>query len=569
MTPYWKMKPHAAPLIGKLLLLASMTILSTAGSGDRPDLSSLLTPSLDALAAALADSVESRCSAGLVQILEVRGDQVRINLGSKDGLRPFSQVTLSRPDAAPWKAEVASLKEKSTWLKPAIDSSAGPPVGTTARIRLNINRLALLPPELTESAPADIGLALAWMERLAAHAAGVPGFEIIPLPAYPDSSEQRDAASAAGAEMLIQTSILFDSNHWDVAIQVSGVRKRTSMETIFGHAMAGAPGVTEAAQVAEWSMVEPPPGLRNGSVTSAINGPILDIMSRRWMWSDVQVILDNRIEAWRATPEGLSPGPVIDLTSIWPAVVPTRWPVAEILPVNTYYDMKGEEVRVNYTLCSNQRPHYLTINVEKAVPDSLLMVDSGGPLDRLAASFGGCFRELDRVAIPANFTINPAMPKSALARLSLEEIQKDQAGQVLRTDSGQLRLKKVAILYHDEATASLWLSSAGAALNLPGTFGSEMDAHRAGTAGPPGFLVTSDAVPGEPDHLEWWTLVDGRCERKWIGPTLDGSITAILSGDRDQDERDDLILAVVKSNGDGYRSRLQLYSSRPGGVASP
>jgi len=567
MTRHLYSQHYPGRLAWKFILLALLTLVSPARSDPPPDPVSVLTPSLEALAASLSDSVDARCSTGLVQILEVRGDEVKINLGSRGGLRPFSRVTLSRANHPAWKAEVASLEEKSTWLKPATPSTPGPAIGTEVRIRLDIGRLALLPPRLNDTSTA--GMALAWMERLAVRAAGSPGFEIIHLPAYPDSLEYRDVARTAGADMAVQTSIRVDADGWHVTLLLASVRRFEALEPIFGHAMHSQPAADRTANLAGWDMIEPPPGLRNGLISGAIRGPVLDITSRRWIWSDVQVILDDRIQDWTVRPEGLSPGSVLDLASIWPVVVPTRWPVAEIIPVNTYYDMTGDEARVNYALCSNQRPRYLTINIEKRVPDSLNVIVSDGPLDQLSASLGGCFRELDRVATTAGFATDPAMPKSAIAKLSLEEVLRDGGGQLLRTEGGQLRKKKVAVIYYDEATASTWLSSPENAMRLPGTFGGEMDDYRAGLGGPPGFLVTGDAVPGEADHLEWWVLSGGRCERRWVGPKIDGSITAILSGDRNQDERDDLVLAVVQPDGDGYRSRLQMYSSRPSGGVAP
>lgn len=567
MTRHLNSQHHPGRFAGKVILLALITLVSPARSNPPADPASVLSPSLEALAAALADSMDARCSTGLVRILEVRGDEVKINRGSRGGLRPFSRVALSRADFPAWKAEVASLEEESTWLKPTTASNPGPAIGTEARIRLDIARLALLPPELNDAAAA--GMALAWQERLATHAAGNPGFEIIRMPAYPDSLEYRDVARTAGADMAVRTAIQVGADGWRVAIHLGRVRKFEPLEPIFGHAPTTAPAADEATSLGEWDMIVPPPGLQNGLLSVAIRGPVLDIMSRRWLWSDVQVILDDRIQAWTVGPDGLSPGSVVDLASIWPAVVPTRWPVAEILPVNTYYDMTGEEARVNYALCSNQRPRYLTINIEKIVPDSLNVVESDGPLDHLPASLGGCFRELDRVATTAGFATDPAMPKSAIAKLSLEEVLRDGSGQLLRTQGGQLRKKKVAVIYYDEATASVWLSSPESAMRLPETFGGEMDDYRAGLAGPPGFLVTGDAVPGEADHLEWWVLTGGRCERRWVGPVIGGSITAILTGDRNLDERDDLVLAVVQPDGDGYRSHLQMYSSRPRGGLAP
>ncbi|MDZ4804418.1 MAG: hypothetical protein SGI90_06125 [Candidatus Eisenbacteria bacterium] len=552
-----------------LALLMSLTLIPGAGFGKPPAPANFLTPSLEALANALADSMEARCAAGFVRILEARGNDIRIDRGSSGGLRPFTRVTLSRPGAPAWKAEVESLTKEATWLRPAVPSTPGPEVGTTARIRLDIGRLALSQPTPGNAAQADIGLALAWHDRLASFAAARPGFEIVRLPNYPDSAEWREVARAAGADASVQTDIRIDANGWNVELRMASVRRGHSLGTIRGHAPAQRLGVIDAARATEQASHEPPPGLRTGLATSALDGPVLDIMSRRWLWSDAQVIFDDRIEAWSVTPDGLSPGSVIDLSTIWPAVTPTRWPVSEIIAVNTFYDMTGEEARVNYSLCSNQRPRYLTINIEKRVPDSLNLVESDGPLDRLTASVGGCFRELDRVAIPAGFAIEPTMPQTAIARLALEEILRDQSGRVLRTESGQFRRKKVAVLYHDEATASLWLSSPGAAMKLPGAFGVEMDGYRAGQAGPPGFLVTGGVLPGEADNVEWWVFTEGRCERRWVGPALDGSVTSILCGDRDGDERDDLILGIVRAEGDGYRSRLHLYSSRPLGRVTP
>jgi len=63
-----------------------------------------------------------------------------------------------------------------------------------------------------------------------------------------------------------------------------------------------------------------------------------------------------------------------------------------------------------------------------------------------------------------HFEVDRAMPKTAIARLALEEILLDGGGRPLRTTGGQLRRKKVAVLYHDEATASLWLSAPGVAV---------------------------------------------------------------------------------------------------------
>ena len=150
-----------------LALLMSLTLIPRTGFGEPPAPAAFLTPSLEAVANALADSMEARCAAGFVRILDARGNDIRIDRGSSGGLRPFTRDTLSRPGAPAWKAEVASLTEEATWLKPAVPGAPGPAVGTTARIRLDIGRLAMSQPATGNAARTDIGLALAWHDRLA------------------------------------------------------------------------------------------------------------------------------------------------------------------------------------------------------------------------------------------------------------------------------------------------------------------------------------------------------------------------------------------------------------------
>jgi hypothetical protein len=515
-------------------------------------------PELHGLAAALADSIGASVSRERVTVLAVREGRVAIDRGSAQGLRPYSRVTLVAADGTAWPATIAELGETRAELEPAAGAGAPPAAGVAMGLRLDLERVALGRPALAgdgaRTAETD------WFESLAAAIAARTGLQVVAMPDYPDTAEWREAALAAGADAGIRITLALDDGRAVATAMPTGLRRGRD----FGRLAASVPArpATAIARMSPAERIPAPPGLLPAAATAPIDGAILDLVPRRWLWSDVLAISDDRIEAWNVAGD---PRPVArtDLSAIWPPAVPARWPVAEMIPVNTFFDMSGEEARVNYSLCSNRRPRYLTINVERAKPESLVLVVSDGPLDTLEASLGGCFRELDRVSPPAGWKVDRAMPATAVARLALEEILRDAAGRPLRTTAGSLRRKKVGLVLHDESTGTLWLSTATNAVALPGTFGGEMDDYRAGLAGPPGFLVTGAAAPGEPDHLEWWVLENGRCERRWVGPELTGSITALLSGDRDGDERDDLVYAVVGPGPDGPVTRLHAAHSRP------
>jgi hypothetical protein len=543
-----------------LLVMTAFPGAGASGTGGR-DL-----PSGPArLADALADSIDALTARESVTVTDTREDGVRIDRGATGGLRPYSRLTLLVDGAPPWPADVSELKDAGAWLKPVAGVGPPPAAGSRARVRLDLARLALARP--VTSGDVARRHADAWLARLAERLGERAALGAVTMPDLPDTSEWREVALGAGAEAGVHLTLSESDGQWTATASVGSLRRARDFGT--ARTTLRAPAEPTARPASAALPIEPPPGLVAATSVSLLDGAALDIVTRRWIWSDVLVILDDRIDAWRVGDGAPRVVRTTDLTATWPPVVHARWSVAEMLPVNTFFAMSGEEARVNYSLCSNRRPRFLTINVEKAAPESLTILVSDGPLDTLEASLGGCFRELDRVAVPAGWKADPAMPATAAARLAMEEILRDAAGRPLRTESGQLRRKKTAVIFHDEGTGTLWLASATTAGRIPGNFGGEMEEFRVGLAGPPGFLVTGDAAPGGPDHLEWWRWDEGRCERRWTGAAVEGSITALLAGDRDGDERDDLVLAVVNEGTDGFRTALHVISSRPRGGVTP
>ncbi|TPW01668.1 MAG: hypothetical protein FD129_3319, partial [bacterium] len=156
----------------------------------------------------------------------------------------------------------------------------------------------------------------AWHDRLAQEVATRSGLEILRLPNYPDSSEWREVASAAGADIGVRTSIRAEIGGWNIEIRMAGVRQSRFLPVIHGKAPSTRLEEFNIPRANREASFEPPPGLRTGVPTSPLDGPILDILSRRWRWSDVQVLLDDRIEAWRAVVNGLQPERVVDLSTI-------------------------------------------------------------------------------------------------------------------------------------------------------------------------------------------------------------------------------------------------------------
>lgn len=550
-----------APLLVALLVL----LLS-----DRPAAAGLPEAALrelDRLAEALADSVENRLAVPAVTILEQEGDAIRISLGSNGGIRSWSRVVLLAPGGAPWIGEVRDIEPAAAWLGPSanppppVPGTPPPAVGDVVRARLAGVRIGLLWP--LDSTPGRGRLDEAFLDALGAALRLHHGWLVEPVAAHGDRTAERGVGTRAGLDLLLEARLDEAGDALAARGRLFAARRDEAYPEVRTPPSRD-PALRAAASDSADSPRRPLPGTRFAWSVPGRPGALLDLFVRRWLWSDVYAVFDDRIEQWTLSPRGLQEVRRHDLGDLWPPVVGARWPVGTVVPVNTWYDEEGEESKVNYSVCSNRRPRYLTLNIDRAEPDSLWLAVGDGPLDSLVAATDGCFARLDRVTRPEGFVTPAEMPETARARLSLEAVVTGPSGVPTKTDSGRLLMTKVAVVYYDEPSATLWLSTPDGAGRVPGVFGGEMDVYRLGPLGAPGILVTEAAGPDEPDRLSFWLFTGASLERRWTGPWQAGSITALDAADRDGDGLEDVVYGVVRGDATGWVTDVHYLSSTPG-----
>jgi hypothetical protein len=533
----------------------------------------VLRSELDRLAAALAESVEARVAVPDVAVLESDATGVRIALGSRGGIRSWSRPVLLPPGGSPWIGEVRDADETTSWLGPSAnppspDPETPPPArGAVVRARLAGVRIGLLWPG---DGTAEHGrLAEQFRRSLERALREGHGWTVLPLAAHSDRQRERQSAATAGLDVVLGAR--FDPGASGLVVRADlFAARRDEVYSEIALPPSDHPEVAAALRAGADSPRRPLPGTHLAWSVTGIPGAVLELFVRRWIWSDVYAVFDDRIEQWGLSPRGLREIDRHDLLELWPPAVAARWPQATAVPVNTWYDEEGEESKVNYALCSNRRPRFLTLNIDRADPDSLWMAVGDGPLDSLGAATDGCFPGLDRVARPAGFTLPADMPETARARLTLEEIVTGPAGVPTRTANGRLQMRKAAVVYYDEPSATLWLSMPNGGARVPGVFGAEMDGYRLGETGPPGLLVTDGVGPGEPDRLLFLELSGDALVRRWTGPFQTGSIVAIDAADRDGDRHEDVVVGVVRPGPDGWLTDIHyLSSATPGPEETP
>lgn len=543
-----------------------LVLLPALLAGARPAAGQLLMPRADLLPAisfALADSMGRRLVSTRATVLEAGPDGLVLDTGSAAGLRDWSLVGLVTPWGT-WSGTVRRLEENRVSLQGVPDQEAPrPAAGTRVGVRLDVRRLALVPFQPGDRVTPAAALNLT---RTLARALGDKlGVIVEEAPFLPDTAEVRTVAAEGGADILLSGEVALQKTDLRVVLRLTRARRPRGVETI---SMLWPDGAAEFEGVAGSLCALPsaPPGVR-AAPTREAPGPLLAIFPCRFRARSLYAVFLDRIETWSIAGDSLQTVMTRNLSGMWPVDVPSRWPVAGVAVIDRYFDMATrKESRVFYALCSNQRARYVNVAEDITAPDSLYLAVSAGPSDTLAASFASCFPRVSLVDPPKGYPVPRGLPPTATSRLALSRALVGPSGQPSLDEQGAPRTERMAVIYYDQPSASLWISTADSAWQVPGLFGNAMDTWRYGTSGPPGFLVTSALSPGEGDRLEYWALRDGALRREWETPIVPGSITALASGDLDGDGRDDLVIGEVLQGPEGFTTQVHLMRSRMRGV---
>lgn len=376
------------------------------------------------------------------------------------------------------------------------------------------------------------------------------------LPAFVDTSEALQEARRTGADSFGWLSAESAPGGCAIRLDLFSVKD-----------LEAAPPLTWVIPTAELPPADPAredpagtlPGCRPVGLFRSDGAPGLDAVPRRFRRDVVDVIHEDRIDSWRLNGEQAVIWQSYRFDPEWPVAAATRWPVATMLPLNSYFAPDRSEARVTYTLCSNQRPRHLLVSTVKARPDSLDLAVSDGPLDSLNGCTAGCFPRVNRLDPLPGSRRPDGLPPTASVRIALGRVDVGPTGLPAFDANGFVKTRKSAVILYDPPSATLWLSAPDTAFQVPGRFGDEIETYRVGRAGPPGFLVTAAAPLGEPDRLEFWVWEKNRLSCRWRSEAFPGSITALYAGDLDGDAREDLWLAALDGPGRGARTVFHYY----------
>jgi hypothetical protein len=460
---------------------------------------------------------------------------------------------------------VDTLEENRVVLRPipGLQAAPRPWSGAAVDMRLDVRRVALVP--FQPGAGVTPAMATDLTTTLAGVLADRLGVVVDEAPFLADTADARAVAAEGGADILLSGEIAAEGKDLRIVMSMTRTRKALGLETVTMAWPGGASGVERGGDTTG-GLPAPPPGCRRARDTGE-SGPLLTLFPCRFRTRSLYAVFRDRIETWDVAGDSLRTVISRDLAGPWPVQVPTRWPVAGVATIDRYFDIKTKkETRAFYALCSNQRARYVNLAEDIETPDSLYVSVSAGPSDTLAGSSGSCFPKVNLVDAPRRYAVPPGLPATATSRLALSRVVVGPAGLPSLDEQGRPKTESLAVIYYDQASASLWISLADSAWQVPGRFGNAMDTWRPGLTGPPGFLVTSARSPAEGDRLEYWTLRGHDLRREWESPWLSGAITALESGDLDGDGRDDLVLGEVFRRGDGFITRVHLMRSRMRGV---
>lgn len=559
------MKRLPAALVPIALLVLRLAFPAPArAAGDDPG--PVVPPALARWTVSAASWVDQNLTLDHPAFTPEPGDSATLGIpiGSASGLRGWSAVVLT-PAAGgpPWTGTVLRMQPDSAWLKPDADSSPLP-AGVPVLARIEDRHLALAWPEGDD--PVSGGAAMALRDAIATELRA-RAFRIVELPRAPFDDDLRAVARDAGAPWALvfrADSVTVGTARLSLALvetRRGSDRARNSWRPSLDRAAA------EWLTAAPLDPLDPIPGTRPAFRAGPIDGLVLDLFVRRWSWSDVHAIFDDRIETWRVGGDSLATLAVRDIATLWPPQAPSRWPIGVIIPVNSHYSADRQEARIFYSLCSNRRARPLTVVADRTTPDSLQLVVGAAPRDTLDGCAEGCFPKLDRVSRPAGYRLPVGMPATAVARMTLNRPLIGPAGIAARDSLNRVRTERAAVLYYDEPGGTLWVSMADSAWQVPGIFGSEMEPFRRGEIGNPGVVISSSSPVDTRDRIEWWELDGHNLALRWRGPVRPGSVTGLKAGDRDGDGRDDLIVTWSRRDDGGrFVSEVFGYRSAPKGA---
>lgn len=510
----------------------------------------------------LVDSLLARLPWADALVRESGAGSARLELRADLGLRIGAPLVLETAPSSPGDTR---LRYRGEWDVTALHEGGRFEIrrtpgevpfelqaGESVRVRL-ARQVVALALDTTGTVSGPIQQAL--LQDLTTRLAG-PLIEIIPFPALADTTEALQEARRVGANQYGWLRTVAAGEDYAVELQLFSAKDGAPQPPLRARVPGRAVSATAVGKMDPAALL---PGCRPAGRHAASADPALDAVPRRFRRDVVDVIHADRIDSWRMADDEPALWQSYPFGEIWPPRVATRWPVATMLPLNSYFALDRSETRVTYTLCSNQRPRYLLVSTAKGQPDSLGLAISDGPLDTLKTCTADCFGQVNRVDPAPGFHSPPGLPRTAGVRIALGRVDLGPSGQPVFDAQGFVKTRKSAVIYHDAPTATLWLSSADTAFQVPGRFGSKIETYRVGRAGPPGFLVTSAAPVGQPDWLEFWVWEDGRLDRRWRSEPFPGSITALYAGDLDGDAREDVWLACHDRSAATPRTVIHYY----------